>query len=133
MEVYHDYRLYLDEYDGFLFGSISDIIKGGWSFSKPHSLLTTHLHSSFRPVAFPPFPSLALGSGLKDIYDAQGLPSLRPNPRNPHRNCTILREAPPTRRSHGWQNSDIPIRTRRASLGVQRCVEFLEFRARMGI
>ena len=85
VEVHHVYRLYLDEYDSFLFGSIPDIIKGGW-------ISTNITEISSFPINDPPpqlipvpsrlhifsTPNLPLSGtrfGLKDIYDAKGLPT----------------------------------------------------------
>jgi Asp-tRNA(Asn)/Glu-tRNA(Gln) amidotransferase A subunit family amidase len=83
--VHHVYRLYLDEYDGFLFGSIPDIIKGGWILTNitetssfpindsPQQLIP--VPSRLRMISIPNLPLSGTRFGLKDIYDAEGLPT----------------------------------------------------------
>lgn len=80
--VHTVYRLYLDEYDAFIFGAIPDLVVGGW--------LTTNITRTFDDETYSqliPVPSRFVQSsrshlplsqmrfGLKDIYDAQGLPT----------------------------------------------------------
>ena len=85
VEVHHVYRLYLDEYNSFLFGSIPDIIKGGWLLTnitevpsfpindEPQQLIPTP--SRLRMISSPSLPLSGTRFGLKDIYDAKGLPT----------------------------------------------------------
>jgi len=85
LKVHNVYRLYLDEYEGFLFGAIPDLINGGWILTN----ITNNIPATDNGPAtqFIPVPSrlsvlsssgLPLAGtrfGLKDIYDAQGLPT----------------------------------------------------------
>jgi len=78
VEVHLGYRLYLDEYDGFLFGSMRDIIKGGWSLTnitETSSLPINDPPPQLIPVPLSTLPLSGTRFGLKDIYDAKGLPT----------------------------------------------------------
>jgi len=83
--VHYVYRLYPDEYDGFIFGSILDIINGGWM---PINITQTSSSQIDDPlpllipvpsrIHMPSIQNLPLSGtrfGLKDIYDAKGLPT----------------------------------------------------------
>ena len=77
------YRLYIDEYESFLFGAIPNLINGGWILT---NFITTvsddEVASQLIPVpsrlnSFPTphFPFAGMRFGLKDIYHARGLPT----------------------------------------------------------
>ncbi|KDR84180.1 hypothetical protein GALMADRAFT_111430 [Galerina marginata CBS 339.88] len=83
LKVHDVYRLYLDEYESFLFGAIPDLVKGGWILTN----ITSPWADDTPDTQLIPVPSrLGVLSGatsplsgtrfgLKDIYDAQGLPT----------------------------------------------------------
>ncbi|KIM46589.1 hypothetical protein M413DRAFT_440231, partial [Hebeloma cylindrosporum] len=85
VEIHHVYRLYLDEYDTFLFGSIPDIIKGGWiptnitEFSSipindpPPQLIP--VPSRLHMLSTPNLPLSGSRFGVKDVYNTRGLPT----------------------------------------------------------
>ena len=76
------YRLYVDEYESFLFGAIPDLINGGWiltNFTRstdPDDEIALQLipvPSRFNTFPTPDFPLAGTRFGLKDIYNARGL------------------------------------------------------------
>ena len=78
------YRLYLDEYESFLFGAIPDLIHGGWiltNFTVPTdsddgiALQLIPVPSRLNSLLTPHFHLAGIRFGLKDIYHAQGLPT----------------------------------------------------------
>ena len=77
------YRLYIDEYESFLFGAIPNLVNGGWILT---NFITTvsddEVASQLIPVPsrlnnLPTshFPFAGMRFGLKDIYHARGLPT----------------------------------------------------------
>ena len=79
------YRLYIDEYEGFLFGAIPNLIHhGGWlliNFTVPAAsdneiaLQLIPVPSRLNELPTPDFPLGGMRFGLKDIYHARGLPT----------------------------------------------------------
>ncbi|KAF8806190.1 amidase signature enzyme [Phlegmacium glaucopus] len=75
------YRLYVDEYESFLFGAIPDLIHAGWiltNFTVPDDEIALQLipvPSRLRSRPTPDFPLAGTRFGLKDIYHARGLPT----------------------------------------------------------
>ena len=104
VEVHHDYRLYPDEYHGFLFGSMRDIIKGGWSLTKTSSFPINDPPPQLIPVPLSTLPLSGTRFGLKDIYDAKGLPTAAGSldyvqTQEIPTETALHREVPPTGRS----------------------------------
>lgn len=80
--LFHNvYRLYLDEYDAFLFGAIPNPIDGGWIETNFTNIFEDGSYSQLIPVPsrIPMFvstlPLAGMRFGLKDIYNAKGLPT----------------------------------------------------------
>ena len=82
--AFHDvYRLYVDEYESFLFGAISNFTNRGWiltNFSATDSddevaLQLIPVPSRLNRLPTPHFPLAGMHFGLKDIYHARGLPT----------------------------------------------------------
>ena len=76
------YRLYVDEYESFLFGAIPNLINGGWILtnfiatdSDEVALQLIPVPSRFNSLPAPHFPLAGMRFGLKDIYHARGLPT----------------------------------------------------------
>ena len=76
------YRLYVDEYESFLFGAIPNLIDGGWiltSFIANNSdevaLQLIPVPSRLNSLSTPHIPLAGTRFGLKDIYHARGLPT----------------------------------------------------------
>jgi Amidase len=79
------YRLYIDEYESFLFGAIPNLINhGGWvltNFTVPAAsdneiaLQLIPVPSRLNEFPTPDFPLGGMRFGLKDIYHARGLPT----------------------------------------------------------
>ncbi|KAF8958501.1 amidase signature domain-containing protein [Flammula alnicola] len=75
------YRLYLDEYEAFLFGAIPDFVNGGWILTNITHTRDDESYSQFIPVpsrltiSNMHLPLAGTRFGLKDIYDARGLPT----------------------------------------------------------
>ncbi|PPQ70384.1 hypothetical protein CVT26_013849 [Gymnopilus dilepis] len=85
MSLHNVYRLYVDEYDAFVFGAIPDLVNGGWlptnlttseedGFSNQIIPVPSRLSSLFSPDA-PSKPLAGLRFALKDIFDAHNLPT----------------------------------------------------------
>ncbi|KAF8166981.1 amidase signature domain-containing protein [Pholiota molesta] len=76
------YRLYLDDYDAFLFGAIPDLVSGGWiptdikhTFEDGSSSQLIPVPSRMTPMLSATQPLTGMRFGLKDIFDAAGLPT----------------------------------------------------------
>ncbi|KAF9478680.1 amidase signature enzyme [Pholiota conissans] len=76
------YRLYIDDYDAFLFGSIPDLITGAWiptnlshTFDDGSSSQLIPVPTRIRLAATGNQPLTGMRFGLKDIFDASGLPT----------------------------------------------------------
>ncbi|PPQ68614.1 hypothetical protein CVT25_005524 [Psilocybe cyanescens] len=84
LQIHNVYKLCLDEYEAFLFGSIPDLVQGGWM---PTNITSTLPSVEDGPeTQLIPVPSrlsmlrskdplAGTRFGLKDIFDAQGLPT----------------------------------------------------------
>ncbi|KAF4619180.1 hypothetical protein D9613_004861 [Agrocybe pediades] len=84
LKIHNVYRLYLDEFEGFLFGSIPDAVNGGWVLTNITNGIPATENGPETQMIPAPSRLAMLGSnlplagtrfGLKDIYDAQGLPT----------------------------------------------------------
>ncbi|KAH9482271.1 Scytalone dehydratase-like protein Arp1 [Psilocybe cubensis] len=82
--LHNVYKLYLDEYEAFLFGAIPDLAGGGWILTNITSnLLSDDGVSNTQLIPVPSrvrmvdskSPLAGTRFGLKDIFDAQGLPT----------------------------------------------------------
>jgi hypothetical protein len=80
--VHAVYRLYLDEYDAFIFGAIPNLVAGGWITTNITHIFDDETYSQLIPVpsrfarsSQSDLPLSQMRFGLKDIYDAQGLPT----------------------------------------------------------
>ncbi|KAF8165859.1 amidase signature domain-containing protein [Crassisporium funariophilum] len=85
LDFYNVYRLYVDEYDAFLFGAIPDSSNSGWIptnitlFEEAVDYINAPqlipVPSRLHMLSNPHLPLAGTRFGLKDIYDAQGLPT----------------------------------------------------------
>ncbi|KAF8914399.1 amidase signature domain-containing protein [Gymnopilus junonius] len=86
LHLHNVYKLYIDEYDSFLFGAIPDLVYGGWILTNitssfpsaedgPESQIIP-VPSRLSMILMHDAPPLASSRfALKDIFDAQGLPT----------------------------------------------------------
>lgn len=84
LTIHNVYRLYIDEYESFLFGAIPNLINGGWiltNFTIPPdsddeiALQLIPVPSRLNNLPSLDFPLAGKRFGLKDIYHARGLPT----------------------------------------------------------